>query len=171
MRLVNKFLKLNNADELIFGEITKISLPNCGSRILTENANILYCTKFIGLEGLFRKDVEETFKYGRLACDSVKRDFNCDGFFTSDELPRYGINRKDIRDIFKIMDKKRGDGDLLIFSVYTYQKSCDIRSYLVKYFSDDMNSSEKEEITQHNSTVKDKIHIPFFTSTPQNPLV
>ena len=79
----------------------KIHLPNCTSKILQQNNHILYAKIYKGKAGMFRKDKPDTLKSGRIICDTVKITCQNQGFFTSDELPRYGINRQDKRQIIE----------------------------------------------------------------------
>ncbi len=70
------------------------------SIILKRNDNSIFCCIYWGLKGLFRKDIPETKKFGRYLCDTVSDLMNNKGFFTSDELPAYGISKKDVKTIF-----------------------------------------------------------------------
>lgn len=69
-----------------------VKLPHTKCKIIKNNGNKLYCAKYPLIKGLFRKDVDETKKYGRLICDTVAAKFKNFGFFTSDERPKYGIS-------------------------------------------------------------------------------
>lgn len=80
-------------------EIKTIQLIKCTSKIVQNNNSILYAKCYKNKAGMFRKDREDTLKSGRIICDSVKEACNNNGFFTSDELPRYGISRQDKRQI------------------------------------------------------------------------
>lgn len=60
---------------------------------MTVNGSVVWCRSYQGLAGLFRKDRGPSKELGRALCDDVKQRFDCEGFLTSDELPRYGISR------------------------------------------------------------------------------
>lgn len=69
-----------------------VRLPGTKSKIIQNNNYMIYCAKYPLYKGLFRKDVDETKKFGRMFCDNVADKMNNYGFFTSDERPRYGIS-------------------------------------------------------------------------------
>ena len=69
-----------------------IELPNTKCRIVKNNGSRVYCGVYPLIGGLFRKDAEETKKFGRAMCDSVAEKMNNHGFFTTDETPDYGIS-------------------------------------------------------------------------------
>lgn len=69
-----------------------VELPKTKCKIIKNNGNKIYCAKYPLIKGLFRKDVDETKKYGRIICDTVAEKFDNFGFFTSDERPEYGIS-------------------------------------------------------------------------------
>jgi len=69
-----------------------VELPGTKSRIIQKNNNKIYCAKYPKYKGLFRKDIDETKKFGRMLCDNVAEKMNNFGFFTSDERPKYGIS-------------------------------------------------------------------------------
>jgi len=69
-----------------------VELPKTKCKIIKNNNNRIYCAKYPLIKGLFRKDVDETKKYGRLICDTVAEKLDNFGFFTSDERPEYGIS-------------------------------------------------------------------------------
>ncbi|MEW6145721.1 MAG: hypothetical protein AB1598_11950 [Thermodesulfobacteriota bacterium] len=69
-----------------------VELPETKCRIIKKNNNRVYCGVYPLIGGLFRKDVEETKKFGRALCDAVAVKMNNHGFFTTDETPEYGIS-------------------------------------------------------------------------------
>lgn len=69
-----------------------VELPETECKIIKANGGKLYCGKYPQVSGLFRKDIEETRKFGRKFCDNVAAKMDNYGFFTSDETPEYGIN-------------------------------------------------------------------------------
>ena len=115
--------------------LVPVQFPETRSGILQINGNMAYCCTFAGLEGLFRKDQDATRIYGRGLCDFVKAAFHCDGFFTSDELPRYGITRTEIRSMYKTMRVEPGEGVLIAIFAYDYFLSSRIRGFLIDHFA------------------------------------
>ncbi len=69
-----------------------VKLPDTKSKIIQNNNYQIYCAKYANYKGLFRKDVSETKKFGRMFCDNVADKMENFGFFTSDERPKYGIS-------------------------------------------------------------------------------
>jgi len=69
-----------------------VQLPETKCRIIKNNGSKVYCGVYPLISGLFRKDVEETRKFGRAMCDEVAGKMNNHGFFTTDETPEYGIS-------------------------------------------------------------------------------
>ena len=65
----------------------------------------------------FVKIKPDTLASRRIICDAVKTTCNNNGFFTSDELPRYGINRKNKRQIIEACDIK--EYDLIALCAYS----------------------------------------------------
>lgn len=102
---------------LLNTKIIVIKLPNCTSKIVQHNNNTLYAKYYKNKAGIFRKDRDDTLKSGRIICDAVKEACNNNGFFTSDELPRYGINRKDKRQIIAICEVDTSK-DLIVLCAY-----------------------------------------------------
>lgn len=69
-----------------------VELPDTKCRIIRNNHSRVYCGVYPLIDGLFRKDVEETKKFGRAMCDAVAEKMSNHGFFTTDETPEYGIS-------------------------------------------------------------------------------
>ncbi len=69
-----------------------VKLPHSKSKIIQNNNYRIYCAKYPNYKGLFRKDITETKKFGRVFCDNVAQKMKNFGFFTSDERPKYGIS-------------------------------------------------------------------------------
>lgn len=69
-----------------------VELPKTKCRIIKNNGSRVYCGVYPLIGGLFRKDVEETKRFGRAMCDAVAERMNNHGFFTTDETPEYGIS-------------------------------------------------------------------------------
>jgi glutamyl-tRNA(Gln) amidotransferase subunit E len=97
-------------------DLIEIRLPKTESNIIKQNKGILFCSKYEGFKGLFRKDDEETSEFGRKICDKVKEELGNQGFFTSDELPNYGISEDELASILKMTNA--GEDDLIVFLIY-----------------------------------------------------
>ncbi|APB32682.1 Archaeal Glu-tRNAGln amidotransferase subunit E (contains GAD domain) [Gloeomargarita lithophora Alchichica-D10] len=128
-------LHSHNRDTVTVGDLIPVYFPGTHSGILLANGGMAYCCAFDGIEGLFRKDQDATRRYGRQVCDLVKEVFGCDGFFTSDELPRYGITRAEVRALYAAMHKQPGDGVLIAVFAYDARLAAHIRSFLEAYFA------------------------------------
>lgn len=97
-----------------------VELPKTKCKIIKNNGNKIYCAKYPLIKGLFRKDVDETKKYGRLICDTVAEKLKNFGFFTSDERPEYGISysisEKEYDFIFKQLGAKEDEHLVVMFA-------------------------------------------------------
>ena len=109
------------------GRLVAVELDS-PSRIVTASRSIVWCRRYDGLAGLFRKDRGPSKELGRALCDEVKRRFDCDGFLTTDELPRYGISRESRRVIVAAAEARIGD----CVAVYAYPEGLarDVDEYL-----------------------------------------
>jgi Glu-tRNA(Gln) amidotransferase subunit E-like FAD-binding protein len=92
-------------------ELRKLNLPHTNSRILIENKHIIYCTCYYKLGGLFKKGENHkgTTLFGRIICDQIKETRQNRGFFTTDELPSYGISELEKKSILAIFDARERD--------------------------------------------------------------
>jgi len=138
--LFQQILEKNGAAHYSVSSIVPVTFEDTKSGILLDNGSMAYCCTFSGLEGLFRKDQDEPFKYGRKVCDMVKDEFNCGGFFTSDELPRYGITRRERRTLFETMGTAPGQGDLIAMFAYDLELSQRIYHFLIQHFDREMTA-------------------------------
>jgi Glu-tRNA(Gln) amidotransferase subunit E-like FAD-binding protein len=86
------------------------------SRIVRRNGGMLRCVRYRGLAGLFRKDEALPWRFGRSMCDHIRREFASDGFFTTDELPGYGIGPTELAAIRAATGA--GPGDLVVLYAY-----------------------------------------------------
>lgn len=97
-----------------------VELPKTKCKIIKNNGNRLYCAKYPLIKGLFRKDIAQTKKYGRLICDTVAAKFDNFGFFTSDERPEYGISygisEKEYEYIFEQVGASEDEHLVVIFA-------------------------------------------------------
>lgn len=116
--LVRATLRRNGARLLERGPLVAVGLES-PSRIVAVNQSRVWCRRYVGLAGLFRKDRGPSKELGRALCDEVKRRFGCEGFLTTDELPRYGISRASRRAILTAAGASRGD----CVAVYAYPEA------------------------------------------------
>jgi Glu-tRNA(Gln) amidotransferase subunit E-like FAD-binding protein len=107
--------------------------PETSSEIVLANGSRLWCTRYVGLAGLFRKDRGPSKELGRALCDDVKRVFNCGGFFTTDELPRYGIGRSARREIRAATEA--AEADCVVAYAYPEHLARQIDDYLYRRLS------------------------------------
>jgi glutamyl-tRNA(Gln) amidotransferase subunit E len=106
--LIRTTLWRNGAQSIERGALTAVHLES-PSRILAVNDSVIWCRSYAALAGLFRKDRGPSKEFGRALCDDVKQRFSCDGFLTTDELPRYGISRSSRRAIMAAAGASSGD--------------------------------------------------------------
>lgn len=116
--LVRATLTRHGASELVRDPAVTLRLDT-SSDILAASGGWVRCVRYPGLAGLFRKDRGPSKALGRALCDEVKEIFDCAGFLTTDELPRYGIGRAARRRIFS--ECGAGEGDCVI--VYAYPEA------------------------------------------------
>lgn len=106
--LVRATLTRNDATEVTRDHMVLVPLAS-RSRIIRTNGSQVWCARYPGLGGLFRKDRGPSKELGRALCDEVMERFGCDGFLTGDELPRYGIGREDRRTILAAVQATAAD--------------------------------------------------------------
>ncbi len=120
-----------------------VELPGTKCKIIKNNGNKLYCAKYPLIKGLFRKDVDETKKYGRIICDAVAEKLDNFGFFTSDERPEYGISygitEKEYAYMFEQVGAKE-DEHLVVMFAYPEREALESKIFFEKllrktYFS------------------------------------
>lgn len=136
LRTIKRIFDSNTSVENVFSSLVKIKLPYTNSKIIRKNHNVIYCSKITNMEGLFNKENDDTKLFGRYLCDLAKSTLNCEGFFTSDELPRYGIKKKEVRAIFSTLNKKIKDGDLILIYAYNREQSDSINSFISNYINE-----------------------------------
>jgi len=124
-----------------------VELPKTKCKIIRNNGNKIYCAKYPLIKGLFRKDIDETKKYGRLICDTVAEKLNNFGFFTSDERPEYGISygisQKEYDYIFDYIEAKENE-HLVVMFAYPEREALHSQDFFERllrktYFSYTMN--------------------------------
>ncbi|MDP4008199.1 MAG: hypothetical protein Q8P68_03340 [Candidatus Peregrinibacteria bacterium] len=92
-----------------------VKLPDCKSDIVINNDHQLFYFILLGLTGLFRKSIEASLIFGKDVCQMVKDQTETNGFFTSDELPGYGITRADLDNILQQVEITPHPPEDLIF--------------------------------------------------------
>lgn len=120
------------------GEIKKIRLDS-ESRIIKENNGKLYCLPIYGVSGLFNKNPssKETILFGKRLCNEVKTVFHSKGFFSTDELPNYGITARQKEYIKSKFNA--GKNDLVLFAAYDEKLSKQILNYTANKISQKVN--------------------------------
>lgn len=97
-----------------------VELPKTKCRIIKSNGAKVYCGVYPLIGGLFRKDVEETKKFGRAMCNAVAEKMNNRGFFTTDETPEhgisYGLSEKEYKHIYQQTGASRGRQLIVMFA-------------------------------------------------------
>ena len=125
--LVRATLWHNGARSLQRGPLLAVRLES-PSRIVATNHSLVWCSSYTGLAGLFRKDRGPSKELGRALCDEVKQRFGCEGFLTTDELPRYGISRASRRAIQTAA--RASSADCVVVYAYAEDVARDIDDYL-----------------------------------------
>jgi glutamyl-tRNA(Gln) amidotransferase subunit E len=108
---------LASAKQVILSDLISIKFSNTKSHIVQGNGNVIYCAKYRGLKGLFRKDIEETRVFGRRICDTVAVKMKNHGFFTTDELPNYGLSEREKE---MILEQTNADSECDLVVIFAY---------------------------------------------------
>lgn len=108
-----------------------ITFKDTHSHLLQNNGNMLYAVVCKGLAGLFCKEVESSRIWGREVCDKVKAAMGNKGFFSSDELPRYGITRAEKRYLYAQCEADAAD--LILLYAYSQQEAIDTHSCVMEH--------------------------------------
>jgi Glu-tRNA(Gln) amidotransferase subunit E-like FAD-binding protein len=111
---------------IVSSQLVRVVLPHTRCRMIQSSGSIVYCAKYVGLAGLFRKDRRDTRRFGKLVCDSVAHEVGNRGFFTTDERPPYNVN-------YGITDEEYGtfydacgadsQNDLVVIFAYSYEEA------------------------------------------------
>ena len=125
--LVRATLARNSAASLTRDPPVEVLLDS-GSQIVALNGGRVWCVRYPGLAGLFRKDRGPSKALGRALCDEVKERFRCRGFLTTDELPCYGLGRPARRAIFAAAGA--GPADCVVVYAYPEPRARTIDAYL-----------------------------------------
>jgi Glu-tRNA(Gln) amidotransferase subunit E-like FAD-binding protein len=113
---------LASAKQVILSDLISVKFSNTKSHIVESNGNVIYCANYRGLKGLFRKDIEETRVFGRRICDTVAAEMMNRGFFTTDELPNYGLSKREKGMIIEQTDADR-QCDLVVVFAYNIEEA------------------------------------------------
>ncbi len=109
-------------------DLVCLQLGSSKSRIIQKNLGEIYLAKYSGIRGLFRKDVTVTLKFGRIVCDFIIHHLNNQGFFTTDELPAYGVSFRERKEFFQKLGAE--DKDLVAVFAYDYPMACKTKTLL-----------------------------------------
>jgi len=112
---------------LVRSDLVEVSLSS-RSRIVQRNGGVLECVRYRGLAGLFRKDETMPWRFGRVLCDRVRREFGSRGFFTTDELPGYGIGPEELAQIRSATGA--GPSDCVLIYAYPREEAGRIDDYI-----------------------------------------
>ncbi len=147
--------------ELVLNAITPsplflIELPNTKCRIIKNNDSRVYCGVYPLIGGLFRKDIEETKKFGRAMCDEVAQKMDNHGFFTTDETPEYGISYGISEEEYQKIFEQTGaspDRHLVVMFAYPEREALEtqtcfeelLRKTYLKYRMEDAGAASRFE--------------------------
>jgi len=124
---LRRLLEGNGVRGLVRSELVDVPLAS-RSRIVQRNGGVLRCVRYRGLAGLFRKDSTMPWRFGRALCDRVRREFDTGGFFTTDELPGYGIGADEVAAIRAATGA--GPGDAVLLYAYPREQAIRIDDYV-----------------------------------------
>ncbi len=118
------------------GPLLRVALPRSRSRILARSRGLVWVFNLPGRKGTFSKEHEESRQLGRNLCDAVIKEFDCGGFLTTDELPRYGFSWDDRDTLFRAYSGADPDRDVLVVLAYDDRNLAEeIREYIVNELS------------------------------------
>ncbi|HEY2206060.1 MAG TPA: hypothetical protein VGH99_16425 [Pseudonocardia sp.] len=117
------------AEAGLAGPLRRVRLPGTGSRILAATDGWVWLFAVRAGRGWFAKDREPALSRGRVLCDRVREHYGCDGFLTTDELPRYGLGRRDRAALFGVYPGADKDRDVLVLLAHDERRLAeDIRA-------------------------------------------
>ncbi len=123
--IVQKILKGRTINS---SKLIEIKILKSKSKIIRENKGVIYICKYKRLAGLFRKDIKETREFGRKTCNKAKKELKNKGFFTSDELPNYGISQEELNEIINKTNAQKSD--LIVFFAYNEEGAEKTKDFL-----------------------------------------
>jgi len=117
---------------IVSTKLREIRIFKSRSRIIDQNDRRIFCTKYTGLQGLFSKGANHnaTTIFGRIICDTVKHELGNQGFFTTDEIPAYGISETEKR--FILDENAANNIDLVAIFVYSRPEAESAKNLLDK---------------------------------------
>jgi len=114
------------------GPLIAVLAPRSSSQILVPTRGLLHVFSLAGTKGLFSKEYDDTRAFGAGLCGEIRETFDCEGFFTTDELPRYGLNIED-RKVFFALYRDADEGeDTLVLMNYRRQLAEKVRGYMIE---------------------------------------
>jgi Glu-tRNA(Gln) amidotransferase subunit E-like FAD-binding protein len=123
------------------GPLRYVLLPNSRSQIVKDSDGGVWLFNIPGRKGWFLKgndEEEESHRRGRLLCRDVRDEYDCGGFLTTDELPRYGLGWRDREKLFKEYEGADPHRDVLVVLAYREQAMAEkIREYIFQALKDD----------------------------------
>src|SRR5581483_6778157 len=124
---LRRLLEDNGVRGLVRSGLVDVPLAS-RSRIVQRNGGVVRCVRYRGLAGLFRKDTTMPWRFGRALCDRVRREFDSGGFFTTDELPGYGIESEEVAAIREATGA--GPRDAVLLYAYPREQARRIDDYV-----------------------------------------
>ncbi|WAX78122.1 hypothetical protein [Streptomyces sp. KMM 9044] len=112
------------------GPLVPMLMADSSSRILARTDGMLHGFCIRGRRGMFSKEHDESRAFGRTWCDRVREKFHCAGFFTTDELPRYGLSAEDRETLFRLYRKADIERDVMVLLTYERELAQRIRAFL-----------------------------------------
>ncbi len=118
------------SNEILSSDVIKVDLQKTRCNIIARNNYVVYCVRYSSLGGLFKKGTRHraTTIFGRIICDIVKKERNNYGFFTTDELPAYGISRKEKIKLNDSVEAK--EEDLVVCLLYDFEEATKTKQFL-----------------------------------------
>lgn len=120
----------HGTSELAAGPVVSMLLPVQNSLIVRKNKCVAHCFTIAGVAGLFRKGSPDTRALGRHFCDMTKTSLSCQGFFTTDEIPMYGLGVDD-KAYINYHAGADADRDVTVLTLYTRALATQVRKLLV----------------------------------------
>jgi len=103
---------------IVAGPLRRTALPGSRSRILATTEGRVWLFSIQGGRGWFSKDDEHSLRRGRALCDQIIHRHACQGFITTDELPQYGLSRRDRAALFDAYPDADPTRDVLVALAY-----------------------------------------------------
>lgn len=114
------------------GPLVAVLVPHSSSQLLAPTRGLLHVFSLTGTKGLFSKEHDDTRVFGAGLCGEVREAFDCQGFFTTDELPRYGLSAEDSKLFFALYRDADEATDTLVLMNYHRRLAEKVRGYLIE---------------------------------------